>query len=82
MIDFEIYTQKLKEEGWNLEENLANHLKRKGQSLSNAPFIKATLKGEIENKEGPLSGIDPLKHDAIELTIIEGVIERLINKYL
>lgn len=81
MVDFEAYTSRLREKEWHFDENLADHLKRKGHSLSHAPFIKSALKAEIEREDGPLSGMD-LQHDAYEMQIIMRVVGRLIDEHL
>jgi len=82
MVNYDAYISQLNANEWHFEESVVDHLKRKGFPASHAPFIRAALKELVERDDGPLSGIEPLQHDAYEMLIIGGVIDNLIDKYL
>ena len=82
MINYDSYIKQLNAYEWHFEENVADHLKRRGYPASHSPFIRAALKELVEREDGPLSGIEPLQHDAYEMMIIMGVVDNLITKYL
>jgi hypothetical protein len=81
MVEFERYASRLREFGWDPDQNLADHVARKGHSLSHVPFIKAVLAEEVGREDGPLSGME-LQYDAYEMTILDRVIDRIIDEYL
>ena len=80
MVESEVHIRKLKEFDYPFEKNLADHVKRKGHSLSHTLFIKAVLLKEIRRDNDPLVNMEIL-HDMYEIGILGHLVDNIRTYY-